>query len=166
MAEQSEEIRRDDGEPDLLGRSVSAGQDPPPVRNAAISSNDPLEPSRMSTKFSLDSGMPRLFRFRRSMYMTTRRSGSSYGSGRSSTALATLKIAVLAPMPSAIVATAATVKTGTSAERAPGEREIAQDHREPRLAKLQPSAALLNRRQRNAPDQVVASSNRITSSRI
>ena len=56
--------------------------------------------------------VPRLFRFRRSMYMTTRRSGSRYGRSLSSTAFVTLKMAVLAPMPSAIVDTAATVKTG------------------------------------------------------
>jgi hypothetical protein len=46
------------------------------VRTAARSSNDPREPSRMSTKFSFDSGMPGLFRARKSMYMMTSRSGS------------------------------------------------------------------------------------------
>src|SRR5262245_50844797 len=46
------------------------------------------------------------------MYSTTRRDGSLYGSGRSSTAFVTLKIAVLAPIPSAIVSAAVSVKTG------------------------------------------------------
>ncbi len=63
-------------------------------------------------KFSFESGIPRLLRTSRSMYMTTRRSGSLYGSGRSRTLLVTVKIAVLAPIPSAIVSAAATVKTG------------------------------------------------------
>jgi hypothetical protein len=35
-----------------------------------------------------------------------------YGKGRSSTALATLKIAVFAPIPNAMVTTAAAVKAG------------------------------------------------------
>jgi hypothetical protein len=42
----------------------------------------------------------------------TRRSGSSHGNGRSRTAWAALKIAVLAPMPRASVATATAVKPG------------------------------------------------------
>src|SRR5439155_7684992 len=42
----------------------------------------------------------------------TSRSGSRYGSGRSKTALTTLKIAVFAPMPSASVSTATAVKPG------------------------------------------------------
>ena len=42
----------------------------------------------------------------------TRRSASGYGSGRSRIALMTLKIAVLAPIPSASVATATSVKPG------------------------------------------------------
>jgi len=39
-------------------------------------------------------------------------SGLGYGSGRSSTPFTTLKIAVLAPMPSARVSTATVVKPG------------------------------------------------------
>ncbi len=42
----------------------------------------------------------------------TMRSGSGYASGRSSTAFTTVKIAVLAPMPSASVRTATAVKPG------------------------------------------------------
>ena len=42
----------------------------------------------------------------------TRRSGSGYGSGRSMTALTTLKMAALAPMPSASVRSAAVVNAG------------------------------------------------------
>jgi hypothetical protein len=42
----------------------------------------------------------------------TRRSASGYGSGRSRTAFTTLKIALLAPMPTASVATATSVKPG------------------------------------------------------
>ena len=42
----------------------------------------------------------------------TSRSGATYGSGRSMTASTTLKTAVLAPMPSASVATATAVKPG------------------------------------------------------
>jgi hypothetical protein len=42
----------------------------------------------------------------------TSRSGLRYGSGRSNTALTTLKIAVLAPMPNASVSTATAVKPG------------------------------------------------------
>src|SRR5512134_494996 len=42
----------------------------------------------------------------------TRRSACGYGSGRSRMALMTLKIAVLAPIPSASVATATKVKAG------------------------------------------------------
>ena len=40
------------------------------------------------------------------------RSGSANGSGRSITALTTLKMAVLAPMPSATVSTTARVNSG------------------------------------------------------
>ncbi len=51
-------------------------------------------------------------RFRMSPHTTVSRSGSRYGSGRSKAALSTLKIAALAPIPSAMVATAVTVKLG------------------------------------------------------
>ena len=46
---------------------------------------------------------------------TATRSASGYGSGRISTALTTLKIAVLAPMPSMIVRIAMIVKAGRRA---------------------------------------------------
>ncbi len=45
-------------------------------------------------------------------HTTARRSGSGYPRGLSSTALTTLKMAVLEPMPSASVATAASVNAG------------------------------------------------------
>ena len=44
--------------------------------------------------------------------MAIRRSGSAYGIGSSSAASMTLKIAVLAPIPSARLSTAAAVKDG------------------------------------------------------
>ena len=44
--------------------------------------------------------------------MVTRRSASRYGRGRSSTASTTLKMALLAPIPSASVSTTARVKPG------------------------------------------------------
>src|SRR5262249_21185020 len=50
------------------------------------------------------------FRARSSPHTITSRRASAYGSGRSSTALTTLKIAVQAPMPSAIVIVATAVK--------------------------------------------------------
>jgi hypothetical protein len=46
----------------------------------------------------------------------TSRSGSAYGSGRSSSAFATLKMAVLAPTPIASDSTAARVKPGLRAK--------------------------------------------------
>jgi hypothetical protein len=49
-------------------------------------------------------------RARSSDQTSTSRSGSAYGSGRSSTALTTLKMAVQAPMPSAIVTIATAAK--------------------------------------------------------
>jgi hypothetical protein len=53
----------------------------------------------------------RLMRGRRSQTITSR-SGSANGSGRSSTALTTEKIAELAPMPKASATTATSVKPG------------------------------------------------------
>src|SRR5580704_4115910 len=53
-----------------------------------------------------------MLRPRRSPPATTRRLGSLYGSGRSRTALVTEKIAVDAPMPSAIVTIAVIENTG------------------------------------------------------
>ena len=64
-------------------------------------------------------------RARMSVSIIARRSGSVYGSGRSSTALTTLKIAVLAPMPRAIVRMAVTVNAGfLRSVRAAKERSL------------------------------------------
>ncbi len=52
------------------------------------------------------------FRFRMSLVTIARRDGSAYGSGRSITAFTTLKIAVLAPMPSASVMRAVIANPG------------------------------------------------------
>ena len=52
------------------------------------------------------------------------RSGSPYGSGRSSTAWTTLKIAVLAPMPSASARTTTATKPGLRAHAADGVLEV------------------------------------------
>jgi hypothetical protein len=49
-------------------------------------------------------------RARSSPQTSTRRCASAYGSGRSNTALTTLKIAVHAPMPSAMVTVATSAK--------------------------------------------------------
>src|SRR6266702_5973052 len=61
-------------------------------------------------KLALEKGKSRTLRLRRSLQAMTRRSGSLYGSGRKSTALVTLKIAVLAPTPNAIVSAAVSAK--------------------------------------------------------
>ena len=53
-----------------------------------------------------------MFRFWFSLHVSTTRSGSAKGSGSSSTPLTTLKIDVLAPIPSAIVKMATNVKPG------------------------------------------------------
>ena len=58
---------------------------------------------------------------------TARRSGSGYGSGFSSSALTTLKIAVLAPMPMASEATITKVEPGASAQGAEGVADILQE---------------------------------------
>ena len=65
----------------------------------AIPSNDRFDRSRSR----MSGSDPRV---------TTRRSASAYGSGRSSTAFTTLKMAVVAPIPSASVSTATSVKPG------------------------------------------------------
>src|SRR5262249_46377218 len=87
-----------------------------------------------------------------SVWIVASRSGFAYGSGRNSTALTTLKIAVVAPIPSPMVAIAVTVKAGLflsvrtanarsreiicgvrggllGAERKCGGRESSLDHR-------------------------------------
>ena len=48
--------------------------------------------------------------------MTTSSSGSTNGNGSSSTALTRLKIALFAPMPSAMISTASTAKPGVRAK--------------------------------------------------
>ena len=48
----------------------------------------------------------------RSFWIRTSRPGSWYGNGRSNTVLTTLKIAVVAPMPSAMVTIAVAAKPG------------------------------------------------------
>src|SRR6266478_1815814 len=63
-------------------------------------------------KLALEKGKSRTLRLRRSLQAMTRRSGFWYGRGRSSTALVTLKMAVLAPTPKAMVSAAVSAKTG------------------------------------------------------
>src|SRR5580704_7291598 len=63
-------------------------------------------------KLALENGKSRTLRLRMSLIAITSRSGWSYGSGRSRTAFATLKMAVLAPTPKAIVRMAVSAKTG------------------------------------------------------
>ena len=57
-------------------------------------------------------------------HSTASRSGSGYGSGFSSSALTTLKIAVLAPMPIASDATMTSVSARAAAQRADGVAEV------------------------------------------
>ncbi len=57
-------------------------------------------------------GKSTTFRVRMSDLISASRFGCAYGSGRSSTAFTTLKIAVVAPVPSAIVMTAVRVNAG------------------------------------------------------
>src|SRR5258708_31556630 len=59
----------------------------------------------------------------------TRRSGSGNGKGRSRTAFTTVKIAVLAPMPSASERTATAVKTGDRAKVRRAKRRSATKFR-------------------------------------
>src|SRR5258708_37970317 len=63
-------------------------------------------------KLALEKGKSRTLRLRGSLKARTRRSGSSYGRGRNSTALVTLKSAVLAPTPKAMVSAAVSAKIG------------------------------------------------------
>jgi hypothetical protein len=96
---------------------TSSGSSPPPVRLArvdaiaAIRSNVRVR-SVQRTKFA---GLTVLVRFpvRGSVSQTTtRRSGAGYGNRSRSAALTIVKIAVLAPMPSARAITAIAVKAG------------------------------------------------------
>jgi hypothetical protein len=73
---------------------------------AAATDSNERPCSRQSRKFAGATG------FQPSCSTVTSRDGSRYGSGRSSTALTTEKIAVFAPMPSASVSTATAVKPG------------------------------------------------------
>ena len=58
------------------------------------------------------------------LHTITRRSGSLYGSGDSSTARKTLKMALVAPMPSASVTTATTAKPGWRRRARKAEAEV------------------------------------------
>ena len=58
------------------------------------------------------------------LHTITRRSGSLYGSGDSSTARNTLKMALVAPMPSASVIDGDHGKAGLAAEGAKAEAEV------------------------------------------
>ena len=66
-AHQTEEVDGHHREAHLFRRAIETGQHLPAGRNAAMSSNDPFVPSRMSTKFSFESGIPRLLRTSRSI---------------------------------------------------------------------------------------------------
>ena len=90
---------------------------------AEISLNDRLR-ARQSRKFCVWITLVRPDGWR--SQTITRRSGSAKGSGRSSTAFTTLKIAVVAPMPSASTAMAVTAKAGRFAQHADGEPRIAR----------------------------------------
>ena len=68
--------------------------------------------SCMSRRSPGASGKSRTFRLVRSAVISASWPGSLYGSGRSSTALTTLKIAVVAPMPRASVMSAVSVNAG------------------------------------------------------
>jgi hypothetical protein len=78
---------------------------------AAIASNDELR-SRQRMKFAGPMVLFRPGRWAPSSHNDTMRWGSRNGSRSSSTALTIVKIAVLAPMPSASASTAMTVKPG------------------------------------------------------
>jgi hypothetical protein len=90
----------------------SLGKSPRKVVTAVNSSKVLLAELRRSKKSALENGKSFTLRFRMSPQARTSRSGLRYGSGRSSTASVTLKIAVLAPMPSAMVATAVSANAG------------------------------------------------------
>lgn len=89
----------------------SAGITARPVVTAAIPVNDAAW-ARRSAKSGLANGQSATFRARRSPQMIATRSASRYGRGCRSTALTTLKMVDVAPMPSASVPTARTVNSG------------------------------------------------------
>ena len=76
-----------------------------------MSSNTSFE-ARQSMMFAFVPRLRRLSSLGRVSHSATSRSGALYGSGRSSTALTTLKMAVLAPMPIARVKVTTAVKPG------------------------------------------------------
>ena len=82
------------------------------VKTPARSWNASFVPSRISMKSSLEKGKSRTLRLRKSLAAMTSRSGSLYGRARNRTALVTLKMAVLAPTPRAIVSAAVNAKIG------------------------------------------------------
>src|SRR5712692_7387686 len=82
------------------------------VKTPARSRNASLVPSRKSMKSSLEKGKSRTLRLRMSLAAMTSRLGSLYGRGRNRTALVTLKMAVLAPTPRAMVSAAVSAKIG------------------------------------------------------
>jgi hypothetical protein len=83
---------------------------PEPIPDVAATPSNEALFSRQNT--NLDSLAPPKLAPPRSGHNAIMRSGSAYGSGRSSTALTTVKIAVVAPIPSANVTTAIKVKPG------------------------------------------------------
>src|SRR6266566_3839973 len=82
------------------------------VKTPARSWNVSFVPSRKSMKSSFEKGQSRTLRLRMSLAAMTSRSGSLYGRGRNRTALVTLKMAVLAPTPRAMVSAAVSAKIG------------------------------------------------------
>ncbi len=102
----------------LPKRTCSASPWPPSLTTTmlpVISAATPLktvERVRRSWKSAGAHGKRATFRLRRSFQTCTSRCGSRYGSGCSSTALTTLKIAAVEPIPSASVAIAVTANAG------------------------------------------------------
>src|SRR6266566_1722579 len=94
------------GVPSSLNRMLRKVNTPARSRNASF------VPSRKSMKSSLEKGKSRTLRLRMSLAAMTSRSGSLYGRGRNRTALVTLKMAVLAPTPRAMVSAAVSAKIG------------------------------------------------------
>ena len=110
-AQQPEEVRGDAGNADLLGLAAPFGnRRASGTERGARSSNVALDWSCRSRKSGGENVQSLTFRARSSPHTMTRRDASAYGSGRSRTAFTTLKIAVQAPMPSAIVIVATVAK--------------------------------------------------------
>src|SRR5580704_1043977 len=81
-----------------------------PVKTPAKPWNTFFVPSRRSMKSAFEKGKSRTLRLRISLQAMTRRWGSFRGSGRKSTALVTLNMAVLAPTPKIMVNIAVSAK--------------------------------------------------------